>query len=215
MQEIGVNPDKILPWDWPFDGFLSDVKPRKINLNVKGIKIFYAGSLTENKGVGDLIDAVALLDTRGVSVWLKIAGDGEMNRFKQQSEKLNIEDRVEFLGLVSTSYVADAMREADVVAVPSRREYPEGFPKTINEALSARTPLVVSDHPVFQSRLKHRSSAMIFKSGEVDDLADCIEELRKRPELYSSLSESAHEVLESLQIPLKWGDLIWDWVNES
>jgi len=33
------------------------------------------------------------------------------------------------------------MAEADAVLIPSRRTYPEGFPKTINEGLCSRTPL--------------------------------------------------------------------------
>lgn len=215
LQEIGVHTQKILPWDWPANKHPSEVPPKQIDSSRDAFKVFYAGKLSELKGVGDLIQATVLLKNKGINIRLQLAGGGEIEDFKTQAKNLKIEDVVDFLGVVSTNYVASAMREADVVVVPSRREYPEGFPKTVNESFCARTPLVASDHPVFQSRLKHRVNAMIFQSGNANELAARIEELLNEPKLYHQLSDATLAAWESLQIPLKWGDLVRDWVAEA
>jgi len=99
------------------------------------------------------------------------------------------------------------MAEADAVLIPSRRTYPEGFPKTINEGLCSRTPLVVSDHPIFARLLKNRTNAMVFQSGSAADLAAKVQELLANHELYRTLSAMSLETWQSLQISVKWGDL--------
>jgi len=215
LKAIGVKPEKILPWDWPSTQRPDQVPVKHLPPADQPLTLFYAGMLSELKGVGDLIGAIAQVRQQGIDLRVQLAGKGDAAAFQQQAHHLGVADRVDFLGLIPTHEVASRMRAATLVAVPSRREYPEGFPKTINEALGARTPLVTSDHPVFQARLQHRHSAMIFPSGQPAALAQCILELAHNPSLYAALSEVAPQTWDSLQIPLKWGDLIYKWTESA
>ena len=47
--------------------------------------------------------------------------------------------------------------DATFVCVPTRPEFPEGFPLTFTEALTAHTPVVASDHPVFTRVLAEKA----------------------------------------------------------
>ncbi|HEY9863856.1 MAG TPA: glycosyltransferase, partial [Candidatus Obscuribacterales bacterium] len=154
LANIGVNPNKIIPWDWPYEMTPNLFPAKNLQLNQETYEIFYVGLVIESKGVGDVIKAIAQLKTQGLSIRLKIAGKGDIESFKNQVRDLKIENSVEFLGLVPNKTIVPLMREADLVVVPSRHEYGEGFPKSINEALYSRTPIVASDHPMFLQKLK-------------------------------------------------------------
>jgi glycosyltransferase involved in cell wall biosynthesis len=215
LKKIGVKANKIIPWDWPYFINPDSFSPKAIRGDVSTWNLVYVGSIRETKGVGDILEALAKLKAKNLSVNLKIAGGGETEYFLNKARQLKIEDCVEFLGLVPNNTVVHLMREADVVLVPSRHEYPEGFPLTIYEALCSRTPLIASDHPMFLDNLKDGISALIFLAGNSTALSDCIEKLLSDPELYRSLSEASKETWKRLQIPVKWAEMINRWLDDS
>ncbi len=211
LQAIGVNPAKIVPWDW-----IPVVTPEAFapkTLNTSGMQqLVYVGTISPAKGVGDILEAIALLKARNVDVTLKLAGRGDVDAFKQQVKRLGIEDAVDFLGLVPNPKVVHLMRAADVVIIPSRHEYPEGLPMTIYEALCARTPIVASDHPMFRGKLIDGVSAIVFPAQKPFALADSIEKLLSQPELYRHLSEASGDAWQTLQIPVKFADFLNHWL---
>jgi glycosyltransferase involved in cell wall biosynthesis len=105
------------------------------------------------------------------------------------------------------------MHQADIVLVPSQHHYVEGFPLVIQHALRSRTPLVVSNHPMFLDYLHHGSNAMIFPAGNASALASCVAELLTHPDLYTHLSTQSHNTWKQLRLPVKWADLIERWVQ--
>lgn len=215
FQQIGVKSEKLIPWDFIVTETPDSFPPKKLLNNRKNRQLFYIGSLIEAKGVGDVLEALAKLRSKKLPISLKIAGRDENDYFYNKARQLEIEDCVEFLGLVPNKNVLPLMREADVVLVPSRHEYPEGFPLAITHALCARTPIIASDHPMFLNNLKDRKSAIIFPASNALVLAACIEELLDNPELYWSLSVTSFEAWERLQIPVKWGEMIKRWIDDT
>ena len=215
LQKIGVNPNKIIPWDWPHANTPDAFSPKQLRPNLNSLNLVYVGSVSETKGVGDILEAIAKLQNRNLSVCLKIAGKGNIDHFLHRAKQLNVEDRVKFLGLIPYQEVIHFMRSADIVLVPSRHDYPEGLPRTIYDGLCSRTPLVTSDHPMFQGNLEHETSALIFPAGNSTAMADCIEKLGSNPELYHCLSVNSCHAWQRLQIPVKWADLIKSWIDDS
>lgn len=215
LQDIGVKPNKLIPWDWPSVFTPGNFSSKRLRADVDTWEIVYIGSITESKGVGDIIEAIANLKRKNFSVKLKIAGKGELEYFTNKIKQLKIEDNIKFLGLVPNSDVIHLMRKADLVLIPSRHEYPEGLPMTIYEALCSRTPIVASDHPMFKNNLKHGVSAIVFAAGDPISLAKSIEEVLANPELYSSLSVASYEAWERLQIPVKWAEMLNRWLDNS
>ncbi|WP_257177986.1 MULTISPECIES: glycosyltransferase [Bradyrhizobium] len=214
LARIGVDRRKIIPWDWPHTRQPRDLEPKQ-SVGELPLTLFFAGLVTKRKGVGELIRAVAELRRRGIQASAKIAGAGEIERYRKLAHSLRVGDDIHFLGLVSNHQVLDQMRQAAIVVVPSQHEYPEGLPLTIYEAFCARTPIVASDHPMFVSRLSHRKNAMIFRAGHFKELADRVEELLDDNELYSSISNEAQTAWEALQLPVKWGGLLHRWLSDT
>lgn len=215
LQKIGVKSDKIIPWDWPSFVTPDSFAPKALPADVNTWNLLYVGSVTESKGVGDILESIAKLRAKNLSISLKIAGRGETEHFLNKARHLQIEDCIEFLGLVPNNDVIHLMRKATLVLIPSRHEYPEGFPMTIYEALCSRTPIIASDHPMFQNFLKHGENAMIFPAGDCIALAASIEKIMSDSELYQSLSLASHDAWKRLQIPVKWADMIDRWLDDS
>ncbi len=208
--EIGVPADKVAAWDFP-----SQDTPyqREAKTAARGRKIMYAGLLSAAKGVDDLLHAAARLKREGKPITLDLYGRGETDRLTQLARTLGIGAEVAFKGLIPNSEMVPAMAEADIVVVPSRHEYSEGLPLTIYEALCSRTPLVASDHPMFLENIEDGFSCLMFRGGDGDEFAAKIDALLANAQLYSTISANAPEAWEKIQIPLKWADVIEEWLT--
>jgi glycosyltransferase involved in cell wall biosynthesis len=218
LKKIGVFPEKIVPWDWPRENKTpQEFEPKTIDPNRKSYTFFYAGKISEPKGVGDLIDALSLLQKQGIEGRLRLAGASlhGIDQFKEQAATLGVPHLVDFLGLVPNEKVVDLMRAADVVFIPSHHRYGEGLPSTIYEALCARTPIVASDHPMFLKNIEDGYSALVFPERQPQAIAECTERLLKNPDLYYALSENSYAAWKRLQIPVTWAGLISRWMMDD
>jgi len=214
LQNIGVNPDKIIPWDWVRKFTPQPFTPKHLPSNYQTRNLVYVGLIVDAKGVGEILEALAQL--RHIQpIKLKIAGNGDIEKFQRRAEELQIGEQVEFLGLVSQTRVMELMRDADAVIIPSWHEYSEGCPATIYQSLCAHTPIIASDHPMFRNNLIHRQNAMVFPERKPKFLAQSIQELFADSELYHRISLRSEASWEHLQMPVKWGDLITNWLFDS
>jgi glycosyltransferase involved in cell wall biosynthesis len=209
LASFGVRAEKLIPWDVPHANHPSCFAPK--TLASGAVRLAYAGSVTEPKGVGDLVRAVALLRKSGMDVGCDIAGGGELDTLRALAGKLGVGDAVNFRGVVGNDAVVAMFRAADMVVVPSRPEFPEGFPLTIFEAIATRTPIVASDHPMFRSALQNRDTAMVFAASNADELAQRIRELIADPALYGKLSQAADESWSRLGGTADWRTMLFDW----
>jgi glycosyltransferase involved in cell wall biosynthesis len=107
--------------------------------------VLYVGRLAPEKGVDDLVEAVARLVASGLDVHLALLGPGSLDAAgrgagpassRLPAERLHAPGRVPWRALVP-AYLA-----ADVLALPSRSE-PWGL--VVNEALLLGCPVVVSE----------------------------------------------------------------------
>ena len=213
LARLGVPAARIVPWDWPQVRAPEDLPARPCAPDDP--VIFFAGQISERKGVRDLVTAIAILKRRGVSMRAEIAGAGDIATFAALAESLGVADRVSFPGLVTNAQVVAGMRGASMVAVTSQHAYPEGLPLTIYEALCARTPIVASDHPMFLRRLEHERTALIYRSGDAEALADAAQRLVADDALFARLSEASAAAWHALHLPVKGGTLLSRWLNDT
>jgi glycosyltransferase involved in cell wall biosynthesis len=210
LLELGADARRVAAWDWPHRLRPHDAAPKSAP-HGRPWTLFFAGAIIESKGVGDVIRALAELRRRGLEVRADLAGSGEIDRFSALATHEGVADRIRFLGRCPHSEVIERMRVADLVLVPSRHEYPEGFPMTLFEALATRTPIVASDHPMFVHSMVDRRTAMVFAAGDARAMADRIVALRDEAGLYAQLSQAAVQTWEQLQVPVEWSELLRAW----
>ena len=198
--------DKVVPWDWSRISVADEPKPGMSDPNAP--TAFFAGTLSEAKGVGDCLEAVAHVRRQGIALSMAFAGPGDIPRWQMEAARLGIADAVTFLGQIAHHEVRERMRTHDVVVVPSRHSYPEGLPNTIYEALAARSALIISDHPAFRGRLIPDTQCLVFKAAQPVSLATCLERVCKETDLYAALSENASAASDGLYVGMLWEDLV-------
>ncbi len=206
----GVDPRRLLAYDFEHD--LDPAAPPIRTLRPEAVqspRLFYVGYVSQAKGVFDLIDAVGRLVADGRSPTLRIAGRGDLDDAHAQIGRCGAEGHVEILGAVDNDDVQAEMSSADLVVVPSRHEFPEGFPLTMFEAIASRTPIVASDHPVFTALLD-RDDVSMFTGGDPADCARAVVDALDA-DRYRAWSEMAPRTWAKIQTELKWADLVWHW----
>lgn len=214
LADMGVARSKLVPWDIPHRFKPSDHAPKQ--LASKDIyEISYAGSITERKGVGDLIRAIAALDATGLKLRASFAGLGDISEMQQLADSLGIGERVTFHGIMGNDDVFELFRDADLVTVPSRTAYPEGFPLTMFEGVASRTPIVCSDHPMFRPVMRDGENCTVFPSGDVAGFQHAIKRVLGDAKLYERLSASSESTWEALSGPADWRTLMIRWVTEG
>jgi len=103
--------------------------------------VLFLGRLTAEKGVFDLLEAIAALRASIPDIRLICAGDGDRAAVARYAERLSISDAVKFTGWVGPSGKRALLESAAAFALPS---YAESLPVSLLEALSAGVPTVAT-----------------------------------------------------------------------
>ncbi|MHC4472201.1 MAG: glycosyltransferase family 4 protein [Planctomycetota bacterium] len=212
---IGVSPEKVVPWDLPYPYDPDDHSPKSGPEAPSHPRFLYVGALTETKGIGDSIDAVAIARKRGWQVTLNVLGAGQLEHYRAKAESLGVADSVQFLGTMPLRKLVDFMREHDAVLVPSQRVAPDGLPTTIYLAYCSRTPLVVSDHPMYEGKIHDGVDCVVFPGGSAEGMADRLHELLHDPALYARVSEGSAQGARDFATGAHWDELIEHWLGDS
>jgi glycosyltransferase involved in cell wall biosynthesis len=214
LGRIGVKREKLIAYDpvHPFDPAL--YKPKELGVRQR-FEAVYSGSISDTKGIPELIRAIALLRKQGIEVHCSLTGLGDIDAMQALAASLGVSDLLSFLRLVANTEVFKMMVAADLVVVPSRAEYPEGFPFTIFEALASRTPIVCSNHPMFREVMVDGRNASVFSGGDHRSFAEAIRRTLTDPVLYAALSTNALLTWAALKGPADWRTLIFKWIIEG
>lgn len=215
MAAAGVDAAKIVPYDWPAPRRPHDAAVR--SLPQGGVcDVVYAGQVSQDKGVPELLRATAILTAGGLPVRLHLFGHGpELKALNALADDLGLTGRALFYGSTPNPQVLDAMGKAALVVVPSRHSYPEGIPCVISEAFETRTPAILSDHPSFTPRLRSGRGCLLFPAGDADALAQAMRQALTTPETYRALSATTLEAWEAIQCPVTFGALLEDFMANA
>jgi glycosyltransferase involved in cell wall biosynthesis len=144
----------------------------------------FVGRLEEQKGPSVAYRALAALKERhGIDARLKLAGRGtppEIIALHELARDLGISDRVELLGQLEQSEVAELLAEASAIVVPSTWEEPAGC--VCLEAGLARVPVVASRSGGMPDGLLEEQHALYFPIGDADACADALARVLTEPE---------------------------------
>jgi len=151
-------------------------------------------TLTTQKGLSHLLDAVSILKSRNLNVVLFVAGDGRLRQsLEQQAAALRITQNVEFLGWVPEA----ARRLLPICDLFVQSSLWEATSIVVLEAMAAAKPLVVTSVGETPHILRNRESALIVPAGDSVALADAIGELLIDRNLASRLGACARSAYAS------------------
>jgi glycosyltransferase involved in cell wall biosynthesis len=133
----------------------------------------YVGRLKRYKGVNLILQAFAKVDIPNAR--LEIAGAGDFrDELEQLTDKLNLGDRVRFLGYISPEEKRDLLRRswATVFASPK-----EGWGLTNLEAQACGTPAIASDSPGLRESLINGETGLLVPHADTAALAAAMKKL--------------------------------------
>lgn len=153
-------------------GLESTVVPNGIELAVAEAqpahnppRLIFAGRFQPQKNLPFLFEALA--QVKELPWDLRMVGDGPHRaRLERQAHALELEDRIRFLGWVSSDQVLDYLSESDLLVIPSRSE---GLPVVAVQALSQGLAVAASKAGGLAEVVKDGHNGV---SCPVDDL-DC------------------------------------------
>lgn len=152
---------------------------RTVNRQQKRIfAVGFAGRVAEDKGVEYLVEAVQLLEKRGVRIKLLMAGSREAVGESRYSEKIySLIDEsgvgVEFLGLIDPNKMGDFYKLIDVLVLPSVNRT-EAFGMVQAEAMKFGVPVIASDLPGVRVPVKITKTGQLVRPKDIRGLAGAI-----------------------------------------
>ncbi|MBV1883304.1 MAG: glycosyltransferase [Pseudomonadales bacterium] len=148
--------------------------------------LVFVGQLVRGKGLDTLLDAMGKLDD---SVNLTVCGSGSMeHNYRDQTRKLGIEKRVEFVGQLNNSELSYWYERADIVVIPARA--PETFCLVGIESLLHGKPVVTSNVGGMMDWFKPNYNGLSFTANKSKELAHAIRNILFNKGVYSSLVEN-------------------------
>jgi len=132
-------------------------------------RAFALARLVEEKGIGQLIAATALLRRSGFPLELRIGGDGPKRReWERDATRLGLAGTVSFLGSLTRAAVRDEMRGCSCFALPSESE---SFGVVCVEALACGRPVVATRSGGPEEIVTERDGVLV-PARDVDALAE-------------------------------------------
>jgi glycosyltransferase involved in cell wall biosynthesis len=172
-------------------------------------RVVYLGHLVKRQGVGLLLEALELLDARGVEFVAEIIGSGPLEQeLRERAVRAGLDGRVHFAGFVRDHSDVDALLATGSIAVapydPTDNVLTQhADPAKLKSYLAAGLPIVMTDLPHNAEELSERAGADLipFDPGA---LADAIERGLADPERWRERRQGALDYAKSFD----WGALL-------
>ena len=163
--------------------------------------LIFVGRLVEEKGLGDLIDAVDCLRKREFVVDVLVLGEGQDRQiFEDRAARLGLSDQFRFLGWISPLQVVDYLAAADVFIGPSRRSsqgWVEAQGLTFAESMLAGTPVIATNCGGIPDLVRHGETGLLVEEGSAEQIASAIMDLHGDRQLANRLVTSAKSMVKA------------------
>ncbi len=164
------------------------------------LRILSVARLIKAKGIGTAIEAIHLLNTKGLQIRFDIVGDGPLRaELERQSAKLGLQQVVTFHGSLVQQEVRKRFSEAHIFVLPSipSGDGLEGQGLVLQEAQSMGLPVIASDWAGIPEGLESGKSGYLFPPGDSEALADRIKLLAKNHLQWPEMGRVGRRLVET------------------
>lgn len=185
------------------------------NTSIPSNSIISVGRLEQQKNFDLLIKAFAQFNISHPESILRIYGSGSLkNDLEALIERLGLSDKV-FLCGNDLNWI---MKNLDCALFVNSSLY-EGMPNSLLEALANNLPCIASDCPIGGSReLLSHNNGLLFKSNDINDLVQKMNNLYKNIELINTFRENNSLIRKEYSshiIAQEWIHFFREIINES
>ncbi len=168
----------------------TDLK-KKLKISENKKIIFYAGRLSENKGIDRTIKTIKNID----NVVFLIAGRKRdyYSKLKNLTKKLNLEKEVKFLGFIDNNKLKEYYSITDLVVHPCRVY--DSLSRMLLESASYGIPLIATNVGGNSEIIKNNLNGFLINSDL--ELKEKIEYLINHQEISKQMGEKSKEIIEN------------------
>jgi glycosyltransferase involved in cell wall biosynthesis len=153
--------------------------------------ILYFGRLSAEKGIADLVRAMQ----RVPEIRLFVAGDGpQRSELEQLTRDLRLTN-VSFTGHLSGAALDSLIASARFTVLPSRAY--ETMGKSILESFASGRAVVASDLGSRRELVRGGQTGLLFRAGDIDQIAHVISQLYHAPEVAARMGSEAREFVRT------------------
>lgn len=164
------------------------------NYDVAESRGLFVGQLGRNKGVLDLLHALARIKAEGKTPRFTLVGGpqfaGDWDEILRLREALGLTDLVEMTGILLGDALYERYRRADYFVLPS---YFEGLPVVLFEAGCFGLPVITTPVGSVPELIQHDVNGLLISPGDVGALHAAIERLRNDAQVRERLGAAMKE----------------------
>lgn len=157
--------------------------------------ILFLGRIVQDKGIGELLEATAIVKAAIPSVQLIIGGDGDMDLLQKLIDHFNLHSNVTIKGWIRNKDREVLMRTSTVLVLPS---YGEGQSMSVLEAMESYLPVISTNVGGNSFLIENGSSGLLVPLKDANALAAAIILILGDPSLRIELVRAARQRVEEL-----------------
>lgn len=157
--------------------------------------VTFAARLLFDKGLAEYVDAIKLLNKKGIVANYQIVGDLDSGNNTSATEK-DIEEWKTIPNLVVLGYQEDmstVFKDSNIVVLPS---YREGLPKVLIEAAACGRAVITTDVPGCRDAIEENKTGLLVPVKDSKELASAIEKLVTDTELRVEMGIAGRQLAE-------------------
>ncbi len=161
--------------------------------------LFFHGGLTPNRGLAQMIEAMALLRQRGLVVKFTIVGIGKYEEYlKERTRDLNLEDCVRFMGLQKFADMPAFISQADLcmLTYPIIDYWEGNVPIKILEYMAMEKVVLCSELKVFRNITESGRCAFFVKDNQPENIAEGVVNALSDKESFPERGKSGRKIVE-------------------
>jgi len=168
------------------------------NLDRTKTEIIFLGWYIPEKGVFDLVDAIALIHNANIPVKLNFYGTKQVVQLNEYIASKHLDSVITVHNWIDEDTKLHALYRSRMLVLPS---HSEGLPNVILEAMATHTPIVATSVGGLKEVLRDNENALIARVNDPSDIAAKISLLLQDDQLCVRLADSAyHDALKHYDI---------------
>lgn len=152
--------------------------------------ILHVNRLSEEKRIDVLIDAAAKM-TSNAHIAITSTGPAEAE-LRAQVQRLNLQDRVSFLGYVRDSDLVSLYRLADIFTIPSEADLQS---LATMEAMACGLPVIAANAYALPELVHNEENGFLFQPGNSEEMARYLDTLISDPQLRQQMGAKSLEII--------------------
>lgn len=159
-----------------------------VNLRVPVCNMLFLGAVGERKGMPELLNALAMPDLKNRAWHLTVAGNGDLEEFKDFVRNAGLDTRVHFEGWVDAPRVRELLLGSQILVLPSRAE---NQPLSVLEGMAYGLAVVATRVGAVPEVIEDRETGLLVDVQDEFGLAKALAELVDNEELRVKIGAAA------------------------